>query len=155
MKKYNAAVIVILAALFCLAAEFSHAQKAEYLSDSLTEVGPLKAGNKIIVAGFYFEDGSAAINANLRKYVQKIAEQIKKAKYDKIFVDGYTDNKGDNSANNKISRERANGVRAELIKSGIPAKKIQARAYGSAKPLAPNNTLAGRIQNRRIEILIR
>jgi outer membrane protein OmpA-like peptidoglycan-associated protein len=157
-KKFRKAAmkkILFIAALslfFCLNAGMCAAQ--ELLSDSINSAVAVKAGDKIIIDGFYFDDGSAAVNVNLKKYLQKIAGEIKKIKYAKIYVDGYTDNRGNNSANNRLSRERANGVKNELVKNGISSKKIQARAYGSSNPIAPNNTKTGRIQNRRIEITV-
>lgn len=153
IKKYS--LLFILTAALCVFPFPAFSQGTEYLSDSLTEIGSVKIGDKITIAGFYFEAGSTEINANLKKYIQNAARQISKIKYKKIFVDGYTDNRGDNSANNKLSRERARGVRAELIKNGIPANKIQARAYGSLRPVASNDTQYGRVQNRRVEILIK
>ncbi len=154
MKK---SLFILLFSIFAanISAPPVFAQESEYLSDSLMEISPIKKGDTVMVAGFYFEDGSSLINENLKKYLRKIAQEIKKIKYNKIYVDGYTDNKGDNSANNKLSRARANGVREELIKNGISTKKIQARAYGSIRPIAGNETHLGRVQNRRIEILVR
>jgi len=148
--------LILLFSFFCPAPSIS-AQKedgAEFLTDSLTQVKPVKAGDTIIVSGFYFEDGSAKIGDNLKKYLKNVAKQIKKARYKKIFVDGYTDNLGGNAANNRLSRQRAEGVKRELVKNFLPEKKIQARAYGSIRPIAPNNTKNGRIQNRRVEIKI-
>jgi outer membrane protein OmpA-like peptidoglycan-associated protein len=134
---------------------FAEDYKMEFLTDSLTEVNPVKIGDKIVVGGFYFEDGSYEIDDNLKKYLQNVSLRLKKIKFNKLLVDGYTDNLGDNSQNNRLSRKRADGVKRELVKNGISSKKIQVRAYGSSNPIAQNNTKNGRIQNRRIEILVR
>jgi chemotaxis protein MotB len=134
---------------------FAYGNEKEFLTDSAAQAKPVKAGEKIIVGGFYFESGSAEIGANLKKYLKNVSAELKKIKFKKLFVDGYTDNSGGNAANNRLSRKRAEAVKRELVKNGIPAKKIQARAYGSSNPLASNNTLNGRIQNRRIEIQIK
>jgi outer membrane protein OmpA-like peptidoglycan-associated protein len=144
------------AGLFCFApvqplfAENDH----EILSDSLTQVGSVKKGGKITVPGFYFEDGSSFVNDNLKKYLKNAAASIKKIKYSSIFVDGYTDNLGERKANNGLSRLRAQAVKKELVRNGISASKIKARAYGSSNPIASNNHKNGRIQNRRVEIII-
>jgi outer membrane protein OmpA-like peptidoglycan-associated protein len=131
------------------------AQEDDFLTDSLTKADPVKAGDKIIVGGFYFESGSYEIDANLKKYLKNVSAELKKIKFQKLFVDGYTDNLGGNAQNNGLSRKRAQAVKLELVKNGLPAKKIQARAYGSSNPIASNDALSGRIQNRRIEILVR
>ncbi|MBM3886217.1 MAG: OmpA family protein, partial [Gemmatimonadetes bacterium] len=43
-------------------------------------------------------------------------------------------------------------VRAYLISKGVAADRITAKGYGSSKPIAPNNTPAGRATNRRVEL---
>ncbi|MDR2191821.1 MAG: OmpA family protein [Endomicrobium sp.] len=149
MKRF--ALIIILAVVFFV----RPGDASEFLTDSLTEAKPVKIGDKIIVAGFYFKDGSDKIDANLKKYLRSVSLELKKIKFNKLYVDGYTDNLGGNAQNNRLSRKRAAAVRQELIKNAIPAKKIQARAYGSSNPIAQNNTKNGRIQNRRVEILVR
>ena len=151
------AIILIAAAIFICQSLPSFAQRAEreFLTDSISQARPVKVGGKIIVGGFYFESGSAEIGANLKKYLKNVSIGLKKIKFKKLFVDGYTDNSGGSSTNDALSRKRAEAVKRELVKNGIPAKKIQARAYGSSKPIASNNTRNGRIQTRRVEILIR
>lgn len=146
-------LILFLAAIFFQNANICAAQ--ELLSDSINKVDKVQKGEKIVIPGFYFDAGSSAVKASLRNYIKQISSAIKKIKYTKIYVDGYTDNRGDNAFNNRLSRARANAVRNELIKNGVPSKKVQARAYGSIKPIASNDTSAGRVQNRRIEIIVR
>jgi outer membrane protein OmpA-like peptidoglycan-associated protein len=146
---------LILFLLLPFAAQSFAGTEYEFLSDSINNVAPVKLGQKLTIPGFYFDSGSVSINVNLKDYIAKIAGQIKKVKYKKIYVDGYTDNSGNNSSNNKLSRARAQGVRKELIANGISAKRIQARAYGSSNPIAGNDTAAGRVINRRIEIIIK
>jgi len=151
MKKIN--LILFLTMTFA-AQVFAQAAEYEFLSDSINNAGSVQSERKFTIDGFYFDSGSVEVNDNLKGYVAKIAEEIKKLRYKKIYVDGYTDNRGGNSANNKLSRKRAQNVRKEFISNGIPAGKIQARAYGSANPIASNDTPAGRVINRRTEIII-
>jgi len=54
--------------------------------------------------------------------------------------------------NQKLSEERANSVRDFLIDKGIDSSRLSAIGYGEEKPIATNNTRAGRAQNRRVEI---
>ena len=150
--KISAAILCITA--FCPCFCFSR-QEPEFLTDSLTAAGSVKRGDKIRIKGFYFDDGGSAVNDGLKKYLKNIAAEIKKIKYAKIYIDGYTDNRGGNSANNRLARTRAEKIKKELAENGIPARKMQARAYGSIRPIASNETKAGRIQNRRIEIIIK
>ena len=70
----------------------------------------------------------------------------------KFTVEGHTDSVGSDQLNQKLSEERANSVRNFLIDKGIDAGRLTAIGYGEEKPIATNNTRAGRAQNRRVEI---
>jgi len=64
---------------------------------------------------------------------------------------GHTDNVGDPDANMRLSKDRAESVRAYLIENfGIESSRISAIGVGAEKPIASNDTAEGRQQNRRI-----
>ncbi len=69
----------------------------------------------------------------------------------RIEIAGYTDNTGDPDANLVLSRQRAEAVRAVLIKDGAPEDMLVARGFGAADPVDSNDTEEGRFRNRRIE----
>jgi outer membrane protein OmpA-like peptidoglycan-associated protein len=71
-----------------------------------------------------------------------------------ITIEGHTDSTGSNEINIRISRQRAEAVRAELIKQGFNEKNIQVIGRGSSMPIADNKTQEGRRQNRRAEIFV-
>jgi len=68
-----------------------------------------------------------------------------------IEIAGYTDNTGDPDANLVLSRQRAESVRAALVKAGAPEAMLTAKGYGAADPVDSNDTEEGRFHNRRIE----
>ncbi len=70
----------------------------------------------------------------------------------KFTVEGHTDSVGGEKTNQALSEKRANSVRDFLIAEGIAADRLTAIGYGESKPIASNNTRAGRAQNRRTEI---
>lgn len=70
-------------------------------------------------------------------------------------VAGFTDSKGDDESNKKLSAERAKAVRDYLIAKGVPEANIVAVGYGEANPIADNNTPEGRRANRRIEFNVK
>lgn len=72
----------------------------------------------------------------------------------RIELAGHTDNQGDFDQNITLSLERANAVRTFLIKNGIAARRIQARGYGSTRPIAANNREETRQLNRRVEMTV-
>jgi OOP family OmpA-OmpF porin len=71
-----------------------------------------------------------------------------------IRIDGYTDSSGTASSNLDLSQRRADAVRDFLIDNGISPRRITARGYGEADPVASNATLAGRRENRRVEVIV-
>jgi outer membrane protein OmpA-like peptidoglycan-associated protein len=72
-----------------------------------------------------------------------------------IEVEGHTDNVGDQATNQRIGEDRAEAVKRYLyMQHQIPLHKINVISYGEEKPVAPNNTRAGRAQNRRVVVRV-
>ncbi len=72
----------------------------------------------------------------------------------KIEIDGHTDSEGSQEYNQTLSKARASAVRSFLILHGIAASRITAIGFGKMKPIASNETEAGRAQNRRVEMMV-
>ena len=72
-----------------------------------------------------------------------------------VEIEGHTDNTGDKVYNERLGMQRAEAVKRYLYeKHQIPLHKINVISYGEEKPVAPNNTRAGRAQNRRVVIKV-
>lgn len=69
-------------------------------------------------------------------------------------VAGYTDSTGKMAYNLQLSQQRAAAVMDYLVDQGIAASRLEAKGYGEADPVASNQTLAGRAQNRRVVLRI-
>ena len=67
-------------------------------------------------------------------------------------VRGYTDSTASAEYNQKLSEARANAVRDYFIKQGIAPERIRAKGFGETNPVASNDTVEGRAQNRRVEL---
>jgi peptidoglycan-associated lipoprotein len=90
---------------------------------------------------------------------QKIDEMVSQLKADPknvyIEIEGHTDNIGSTRFNQQLGLERAEQVKRYLYEAHqIPLHKINVISYGEEKPAAPNNTKAGRAQNRRVVIRV-
>ena len=72
----------------------------------------------------------------------------------KVVVEGHTDGKGKRDKNVKLSQDRANAVRAYLIKTGVAAGRLDAVGRGPDRPVASNKAEKGREANRRVEFHI-
>jgi outer membrane protein OmpA-like peptidoglycan-associated protein len=72
----------------------------------------------------------------------------------KLQIEGYTDNIGSDEYNQKLSEERADGVRDYLASQSVPSANITAAGYGKSDPIADNSTNDGRAQNRRVQLVV-
>src|SRR5262249_16272159 len=72
----------------------------------------------------------------------------------KLEVQGHTDDSGTEEFNQRLSQERADGVRQWLIDAGVPASKLVAKGYGFSKPRGDNRIRTGRTVNRRVQFVI-
>ena len=99
-----------------------------------------------------FAKGSAAIPEANMALLKQAGEQLKKSPADtRIQIDGHTDNDGDDASNQKLSQQRAEAVRSEMLKLGVPAAMLSTKGFGETNPKALNDTPEGRFENRRIE----
>lgn len=73
---------------------------------------------------------------------------------EKVIIEGYTDARGSDELNQKLSEERAWAVKSFLVSHGIEASRLEAMGYGESAPIATNSTAEGRANNRRVEIVI-
>ena len=99
-----------------------------------------------------FPSDSAEVPASMIDFLQKAAEDIKQLPNGHVVeIAGYTDNTGEQALNVALSQKRAEAVRQTLLKFGADPEMLIAKGYGSADPVASNDTPEGRRHNRRIE----
>jgi len=84
-----------------------------------------------------------------------VVKKIKNAdfKFKKVMIEGHTSSEGSDEYNMKLSTRRSTSVRKYLISKGLPAELLEIAPFGEAKPIAPNDTEAGKEKNRRVEFI--
>ncbi len=109
---------------------------------------------EIVLEGLSFEVDSAALRRSSYPILDRAAELL--LSYDQLRAEvaGHTDDVGPAAHNRKLSRARAETVRAYLIDAGVAASSLSARGYGESRPVADNATEAGRRANRRVVLRI-
>jgi len=71
-----------------------------------------------------------------------------------LEIQGYTDSTGSPAGNLKLGEDRAEAVRRFLSDQGVALNRMSTISYGQDHPAAPNNTRAGRAQNRRVVVVV-
>ena len=104
-----------------------------------------------------FKFGKADLPDDAKAKIDQLVGQLKGEQGKDLYieVEGHTDNVGSKETNYNLGLERAQAVRDYLYtQHQIPLHKISVFSYGEEKPVAPNNTNAGRAQNRRVVIRV-
>jgi chemotaxis protein MotB len=109
-----------------------------------------------------FPSGSYEMSARGQQLIAKMAPKLAPFQQDKLVVNGYTDNapigaqlRGEGIDSNQIlSEKRADNVMRYLISQGVKEDMISAKGYGEQDPVATNDTVQGRAQNRRVEVTL-
>ena len=71
-----------------------------------------------------------------------------------ILIEGHTDNSGARDFNIALSAQRAEAIASYLLKGGISKERVNTIGFGASKPIASNETEAGRATNRRTSFTI-
>jgi outer membrane protein OmpA-like peptidoglycan-associated protein len=103
---------------------------------------------------FSFDFDSAVIKQGAEDEIARIAAVLIKYPQTNISIEGHTDSKGAEEYNMNLSKSRAEAVKNALIGRGLSSSRLQTIGFGESKPVATNDTEAGRQQNRRVRIVI-
>jgi len=115
-----------------------------------TKFKELLSQNKI-----HFEYNKADIKTDSYELLEQLIIVAQGCPDAKITIEGHTDSDGSQDYNKKLSSKRADAVKQYLIQKGMDATKLEAIGYGEMRPIADNETNAGKEQNRRIEFNIK
>lgn len=121
------------------------------------EANVFRQGQNVLISaqGFVFPSGQSEIQTVNFPLMNKIIQAIKIFPGARIEVIGHTDSTGDDNVNQVLSNTRAEKVAKFLVEVGeTTPSKITSRGFGESRPVATNETLAGRAENRRVEINI-
>lgn len=98
-----------------------------------------------------FENNSAEIAPVSYDVINKYAKFLTTYTNYNAKIVGYTDSRGSEAYNQKLSEKRAESVMGSLVEKGVDAKQLSSSGKGEANPVADNSTAEGRAENRRIE----
>lgn len=116
----------------------------------------ISKSGRVTLRGILFDVGQATIRDSSAALLAEIGAMLKSDPTLALEVVGHTDNTGTAAANLTLSRQRAEAVKAWLVKAhAIDPTRLTTSGRGDTAPVADNTTDAGRAQNRRVELVKR
>lgn len=98
-----------------------------------------------------FETASARLKPVSLQTMDEVVAILQEYDYYHLSIEGHTDSRGGNQANQTLSENRAQSCYEYLTVKGIAPERLSYKGFGESKPIATNRTAAGRQQNRRVE----
>ena len=105
----------------------------------------------IELRGVEFASGSDHLRPTSKAVLNNMASLLTKVSFP-VEIQGHTDSSGTPEINQQLSQSRAEAVLSYLVEQGVPAETLSAKGYGDTRPIADNETPAGRSLNRRVEL---
>lgn len=116
-------------------------------------VGKKFTDPKLITHGITFDYNKVTIKAESMGTLNMVVQIMKDNPEIQFEVGGYTDSDGDDAFNLKLSQQRADAVKTQLVSLGVDAARLTAKGYGKTKPVSDNTTPEGKANNRRVEFV--
>lgn len=103
----------------------------------------------------YFVLGRDELTPESRPILESLLAEIARRPAAEVVVIGHTDRVGTVQHNDALSLQRAEKVRGELVRLGLPLDRIQVAGRGEREPLIPTEDQVPEPRNRRVEITVR
>lgn len=116
-------------------------------ADGLPAVG---AGEPLVIL---FAEAQKTLSAADRAAIQRLMAAHQPGPEKKVLVLGYSDDRGNPQKNMRLSQQRAEAVRKEILgASGVDPRYVMAIGRGAQNPIGDNRRADGRTRNRRVEV---
>ena len=128
----------------------ARAQTPPTTSMPMSQPGEIGQGRYLV----FFDLGRADLNTEGRRVVAEAAQSYRQTGQAQVAVTGYTDTSGSPALNQRLSERRAEAVRIELVRLGVPDDKVSVSGRGQNDLLVPTADGVREPENRRVEIVI-
>jgi outer membrane protein OmpA-like peptidoglycan-associated protein len=116
-----------------------------------------RVGEGVLVtfdSGLLFAFNSDVIEGNARSNLDNLASSVRQYPDTELLIVGHTDSIGSATYNQSLSQRRSQSASAYLAGQGVTSQRIRTEGRGETEPIADNGNVAGRDQNRRVEVAI-
>jgi outer membrane protein OmpA-like peptidoglycan-associated protein len=108
------------------------------------------------LSGIYFDFDSDHLRDESEPVLRTVAAALAAHGEWKLTIEGHTDDIGGVDYNRGLSERRAAAVKQALVsRHGVAEGRLTTQGFGATRPKEPNDTLAGRARNRRVELVRR
>jgi outer membrane protein OmpA-like peptidoglycan-associated protein len=110
-------------------------------------------GDVLRLTDVSFRPGQAQFTRGTGGDLDKVAALLRDYPKVRLIVDGYTDNRGSEQLNERLSLQRAKSVQQALAADGVESTRLRTRGLAATVPIADDDTRQGRDENRRVELV--
>ncbi len=117
--------------------------------------GSVETGKTLVLENVFFEQSNYVLLPESFAELDKLVRTLRQNPAVRIDIAGHTDNVGDPRLNQSLSEYRARVVKNYLTQHGITDERVESAGYGGSRPVAGNDTEAGRARNRRVTFTVK
>ncbi len=110
----------------------------------------IKEALAFVTEAVQFESGSDRLKNTSTEKLDELVAILEQHPYYHLEISGHTDSRGNDAANLRLSKARAEACYNYLESKGVDVGRLQHEGYGETKPIASNATTEGRRKNRRV-----
>jgi outer membrane protein OmpA-like peptidoglycan-associated protein len=131
-------------------------ERASHLERELEQLDAENTDRGIVLTlgDVLFDTGEAALKPGATTTIDRLAQFMRDYPERSVRIEGHTDSVGSDETNQALSERRAAAVGDALVGRGIETQRVAILGVGEARPVATNDTVAGRQQNRRVEVIV-
>ena len=131
-------------------------QQADELQRQIAELNAkaTERGLVVTLGDVLFATGRAELRGSTPANLSKLAAFLNKYPNRSVTIEGHTDSVGSTASNHGLSERRAAAVKSYLVNQGVASNRVTTAGLGEGAPVAGNESVTGRQQNRRVEVII-
>lgn len=136
-----------------------HDGEQSFIRNVRIATGSMKLYDKVVTDGKFttngirFDVGKATIRPESMGVINEVYKLMSDHPDLSFRIEGHTDSDGDETANQKLSEERARAVMQLLVDLGIQSDRLDIAGFGESQPVDTNSTPEGKANNRRVEFI--